>query len=131
VVRNRVTSIQAGGIALLCVAFSLSPQPLMYAIASPTRFLMGIVGTIAVCGLLAGLGIGVAMVFLSSANVRVSAESQLLPFGIGGTPFMLAWSVVSTDRASAQVETGIGALVVASLVAGIVLSIARRMKAGA
>ena len=78
-----------------------------------------------------GLGIGVAMVFLSSANVRVSAESQLLPFGIGGTLFMLAWSVVSTDRASAQVEIGIGALVFASLVAGIVLSVSRRIKPGA
>jgi len=92
---------------------------------------MAIVETIAVCGLLAGLGIGVAMVFLSSANVRLWAESQLLRFGAGGTLFMLAWSVVSTDRASAQVEIGIGALVFASLVAGIVLSIARRMKAGA
>ena len=92
---------------------------------------MDIVGTIAVWGLLAGLGIGGAMAFLASADVRLSAESQLLRFGVGGTLFMLAWSLASTHRASAQVEIGIGALVVASLVAGIVLSIARRMKAGA
>jgi len=92
---------------------------------------MDIVGMIAAWGLLAGLGIGVAMVFLASADFRLSAESQLLRFGVGGTLFMLAWSLASTHRASAQVEIGIGALVVASLVAGIVLSVSRRIKPGA
>ena len=92
---------------------------------------MDVIGTIAVLGLMVGLATGVAILFIASTNSRLVAESQLLRFGAGGVLFMVAWSLVATDRASAQVEIGIGALVFSSLVAGIVLSIARRMKSGA
>lgn len=91
---------------------------------------MDIVGIVALWGSMAGLVIGLAMAFFASPGFRAMAEGQLLRFGAGGMLFMLVWFLVSTGRASEQVEIGIGVLVLASLVAGIVLSIARRMKAG-
>ena len=63
---------------------------------------MNIVGVITLCGLVVGLAIGLAMVFLSSIEFRTKAEGQLLRFGSGGTLFMLVWSLVSTGRAAVQ-----------------------------
>ena len=90
---------------------------------------MDIVGPIALWGLVAGLAIGLAIVFFSAPDFRAKAESQLLRFGSGGTLFMLVWWVVFTGRASVQVEIGIGVIAFASLIAGAVLSIARKFGA--
>jgi hypothetical protein len=91
---------------------------------------MDLVGIIALWGVVAGLVIGLAIVSFAPADFRAKAEGQLLRFGSGGTLFMLVWSAVSDGRASAHVEIGIGVIVFASLVAGVVLMIARKARAG-
>lgn len=89
-----------------------------------------IIQPIAIGGLAAGVVIGLAVQFFASAAVRAKVQAECLRFGSGGALFLLVWWFAAPGSASAPAEIAIGVIVFASVVAGIVLWLAGRMKQG-
>jgi hypothetical protein len=91
---------------------------------------MEVLWIVAIGGVVGGLGLGLAVLFYSRADVRAKVQSQCLRFGSGGALFLAVWALIASGRAQAQVEIAIGLIVVIPLVAGVVLSVAGRGRSG-
>jgi hypothetical protein len=85
-----------------------------------------VISSIVIWGLVAGVVAGLALLFLTTREVRGKVEQEMLRFGIGGTLFMLVWFGMSNRGAAAHVEIAIGVIAVAPLVASLLLRVARR-----